>query len=115
MSLNKVIQKYSSKKMGKTKGKKKYNMAILRKFRIAVIAVHFALLFPKYANRFTLKRFRNHEKSLEDIDKFHTEVTRNYVDSLLGVNMSDLVQSVQVTKSQNKHKHKQEGAKIMIS
>ena len=40
---------------------------------------------------------------------------RNHVDSLLGINMVELVQNVQVTKSKNQHRHKKEGARIMIS
>ena len=42
-------------------------------------------------------------------------MTRNYVDGLLGINMVDLVQNVHVTKSLNKHRHKKEGARIMIT
>ena len=50
----------ATKKRIKNMPKKKYNMFVLSKFRSAVIAVYFALLFPKYVNRFTLKRYKNH-------------------------------------------------------
>ena len=52
--------KRASKKMRMKLKPKKYNMAKLRKFRVAVIAVYFSLLFPKYANCFTKKRFARH-------------------------------------------------------
>lgn len=52
--------KRASKKMKMKLKPKKYNMAKLRKFRVAVIAVYFSLLFPKYANCFTKKRFVRH-------------------------------------------------------
>ena len=45
-----------SKHMGNTR--KKYNFKKIRKFRIAVIAVCFALFFPKYSKRFTIRRYR---------------------------------------------------------
>jgi hypothetical protein len=50
----------SGKQKFKKKQTKKYNFAKIRKFRIAVIAVYFYLLFPKYVNRFTRKRFSMH-------------------------------------------------------
>ena len=54
--------KKGTKKQIKGKNKKKYNFKKIRKFRIAVIAVYFALLFPKFSNMFTLKRFQKHKK-----------------------------------------------------
>lgn len=51
---------HKSSAMRMDRGRKQYNMGKIRKFRVAVIAVYFHLLLPRFANRFTVRRFKSH-------------------------------------------------------
>ena len=80
-----------SKKRNKKLPKKKYNLYKLRKFRVAVIAVYFALLFPKYVNKFTVRRYKNHVLEFSNKEININSMSNTVVEDLLGINMSKLV------------------------
>lgn len=73
---------------------KKYNMAKIRKFRVAVIAVYFSLLFPKFANRFTMKRYRLHCEEYIEGGKEFNSCGPSFVDDLLHINMVEVSKNV---------------------
>jgi hypothetical protein len=58
----------------------------LRKFRVAVIAVYFSLLFPKYSNKFTLKRYRIHAKEFYTQVDNSKEATSSFIEEMLKLN-----------------------------
>lgn len=68
----------SFKPFKKRKNKnKKYNFSKLRKFRVAVIAVYFYLLFPRYVNKFTRKRFKIHSEKYFSNSRFTEKLLLN--------------------------------------
>ena len=110
--------KSAPKKRNKNLPKKKYNMFVLAKFRSAVIAVYFALLFPKYANRFTLKRFKYHMahiQVMQPLEKGKNSMVNRLVQELLRINLVEIVQKVDAQKKDNTSKLKGTAAQIMIS
>ena len=99
----------------KLKGGKKYDFSKLRKFRVAVIAVYFSLLFPKYVNRFTVKRHKIHAGHYQEDIKAYNFCVPSFIDDLLHINMVDVSKSVRDEKLYNPTKFKGQAAKIMIS
>ena len=76
--------KKETKKKHKPNRHKKYNLYKLRKFRAAVIAVYFTLLFPKYCFAFTLKRYKLH---CEESKKKNTALVSEFVDEMMNINL----------------------------
>ena len=70
-------------------------MSKLRKFRIAVIAVYFHLLLPRYACRFTLRRFKYHsQKYFTGSLALRKQIEEEMRERVLGWNMIRISQQV---------------------
>lgn len=67
--------------------KKLYNFQKIKKFRVAVIAIYFYLLFPKFANLFTKRRFKLHsEKYYGTTEPHHSNIIAKAFDTLSDIN-----------------------------
>jgi hypothetical protein len=88
-----------AKKNNRGKPTKKYNLVKLRKFRVAVIAVYFSILFPRYSNKFTIKRFQLHSKSFYNKDEYKPSLVLNsFVSEILGLNSVKIAQFVRASR-----------------
>lgn len=64
-----------------------------------MIAVYFSLLFPKYSNKFTLKRYRLHAKEFYTKVDRSQEVVSSFIEDMLSLNsvkISEYVRSVRI-------------------
>lgn len=88
------------KKQQNKNKKKKYNFVKLRKFRVAVIAVYFALLFPKYSNKFTIRRYRLHSTSFFNTEEYNFKsVINSFIEEILSLNTVKIAQFVRASRS----------------
>ena len=97
----------------------KYNLSKLRKFRVAVIAVYFHLLLPKYANRFTLRRYKAHINYLSSINVLQLKqgIEKNLREKIIKWNMIQISQRIVKTRAEKElHRSKQnKTAKLIIT
>jgi hypothetical protein len=108
-------KQYLKKRGGKPVKTKKYNFAKIRKFRVAVIAVYFALLFPKYANKFTLRRLKVHEAEFSNKESRKATLSQGLIDEMLKVNVVKIAQDVRMARMDRTNRKVGKSAKLVIT
>lgn len=111
------VKQHRGNKNKKKQPQKAYNMRKLRKFRVAVIAVYFALLFPRYASRFTRKRFQLHTQQYFNTQTSESKIGETFFEEIGGVNCYSVAKKVEEFRREKEVRRvaKTKTAKLVIS
>ena len=110
------IMQYANKPL---KQSKNYKFNKLRKFRIAVIAVYFYLLLPKYANRLTVRRYKAHKNYItnENLLILKKDIEKQLREKVIKWNMIEISQRVAKARADRETRRVKHGktAKLIIT
>ena len=101
----------------KNTSKKSYNFKKLRKFRVAVIAVSFMLLLPRFATRFAKRRFQLHSEKYFGQEHHYNTLIDLATQHFSEINYYQIAKEVESTRKEKEIRRvtKSETAKLIIS
>ena len=101
----------------KNTSKKTYNLKKINKFRVAVIAVSFMLLLPRFANRFAKRRFQLHSEKYFGKEHHYNTLIDLATQNFSEINYYQIAKEVESSRKEKEVRRvtKSKTAKLIIS